>query len=167
MIRTIGDFAEIWRFEAEGTARLLGALTDASLSRAVNGEERTLGRLAWHIVGSPREMLERTGLEVFGPGPLEPPPSTARAIAEAYAKAQASALEQVQGRWTDETLLVEDDMYGEKWPRGKTLLVLVTHQTHHRGQMTVLMRQAALPVHGVYGPAREEWAQIGLAPPLV
>jgi uncharacterized damage-inducible protein DinB len=35
------------------------------------------------------------------------------------------------------------------------------HQAHHRGQMTVLMRQAGLTVPGVYGPAREERAQWG------
>ena len=31
--------------------------------------------------------------------------------------------------------------------------------------MTVLMRQAGLKVPGVYGPAREEWAEFGMQPP--
>ena len=53
-------------------------------------------------------------------------------------------------------------MYGEQWPRGTTLLALILHQTHHRAQMTVLMRQAGLAVPGLYGPAREEWAAMGL-----
>jgi len=61
-------------------------------------------------------------------------------------------------------LLDELDMYGEKWARGHTLMVLCTHQTHHRGQMTVLMRQAGLKVPGVCGPSKEEWAQFGLPP---
>lgn len=43
-------------------------------------------------------------------------------------------------------------MYGEIWARGLTLFYLITHQAHHRGQMTVLMRQAGLPVPGIYGP---------------
>jgi len=38
------------------------------------------------------------------------------------------------------------------------------HQTHHRAQMTVLMRQAGLKVPGVYGPSREEWSQMGMPP---
>jgi uncharacterized damage-inducible protein DinB len=58
-------------------------------------------------------------------------------------------------------------MYGEKWKRGVTLTVLVTHQAHHRGQMTVLMRQAGLRVTGVYGPAREEWAGMGMSAPEI
>ena len=47
------------------------------------------------------------------------------------------------GHWTDDTLRTKDDMYGEQWARGYTLTSLILHQVHHRGQMTVLMRQAA------------------------
>ena len=50
---------------------------------------------------------------------------------------------------------------------GLTLQVLVVHQAHHRGQMTVLMRQAGLEVPGVYGPSRQEWAAYGMQPPAV
>jgi uncharacterized damage-inducible protein DinB len=56
-------------------------------------------------------------------------------------------------------------MYGEAWTRGRTLAALVAHQTHHRAQMTVLMRQAGLEVPGVYGPARQEWTAYGMQPP--
>ena len=41
-------------------------------------------------------------------------------------------------------------------------MTLINHQNHHRGQMTVLMRQAGLTVPGVYGPAKEEWATAGM-----
>jgi uncharacterized damage-inducible protein DinB len=53
-------------------------------------------------------------------------------------------------------------MYGEKWTRAMALRALIQHEVHHRGQMTVLMRQAGLTVPGVYGPAREEWAAYGM-----
>ena len=76
-------------------------------------------------------------------------------------------LEQVKANWTDQTLTVVDDMYGEKWPRGLTVRVLLDHQTHHRGQMTVLMRQAGLKVPGIYGPSKEEWSAYGAAAPEV
>ena len=55
-------------------------------------------------------------------------------------------------------------MYGMNWTRGYALLAMTKHRAHHRGQMTVLMRQAELPVVGIYGPAREEWAAKGLPP---
>ncbi len=55
-------------------------------------------------------------------------------------------------------------MYGEQWPRGLALAMLISHETHHRGQMTVLMRQAGVPVPGVSGPSREEWEAMGMPP---
>ena len=42
------------------------------------------------------------------------------------------------------------------------LSALIRHEAHHRGQMTVLMRQAGLTVPGVYGPSREEWVAYGM-----
>jgi hypothetical protein len=47
---------------------------------------------------------------------------------------------------------------------GSLLLFLLQHQSHHRGQMTVLMRQAGLSVPGIYGPSKEEWARFGMEP---
>ena len=44
---------------------------------------------------------------------------------------------------------------------GLVVFYLIAHQGHHRGQMTVLMRQAGLVVPGIYGPSREEWAAFG------
>ena len=69
--------------------------------------------------------------------------------------------------WTDADLDKVDDMFGERWTRRFTLLVLINHQIHHRGQMTVLMRQAGLRVPGMYGPAKEDWAQWSMEPPVV
>jgi uncharacterized damage-inducible protein DinB len=56
-------------------------------------------------------------------------------------------------------------MYGQTWKKRDVLASLILHQAHHRGQMTVLMRQAGLAVPGIYGPAREEWAAMGMAAP--
>ena len=58
--------------------------------------------------------------------------------------------------------MLNDDlnMYGQVWKRTSVLSSLIAHQAHHRGQMTVLMRQAGLKVPGVYGPSKEEWAEL-------
>jgi uncharacterized damage-inducible protein DinB len=166
MFRRVEDFQKAWRQERESTLKVLGVLTDASLTQAVAENDRTLGRLAWHLATTPGEMMERTGLKVAGPSPEAAPPATARAIVAAYETASQAVLDGV-AQWSDATLELEDEMYGERWARGLTLRALVTHQAHHRGQMTVLMRQAGLRVPGVYGPAREEWAAFGMQPPLV
>jgi uncharacterized damage-inducible protein DinB len=145
----------------------MDALTDASLAQPVHEGGRTLGRLAWHIAQSIPEMMGKTGLQITGLGEHDPVPASAAAIAQAYRDASASLVEQLRATWTDATLLQRDEMYGETWARGLTLSILVSHQTHHRGQMTVLMRQAGLPVAGVYGPSKDEWSQMGMEPPPV
>jgi uncharacterized damage-inducible protein DinB len=167
MFRALADFQKSWEYEAQCTAKLLRALTDASLLQAVTPHDRTLGRIAWHVVTSVPEMMERTGLRLSGPGKDASMPASAAAIAPAYEAVAASLAEQLREQWTDDTLSVKDEMYGEAWKRGFTLAVLIRHQSHHRGQMTVLMRQAGLRVPGVYGPAREEWSEFGMPPPAV
>jgi len=167
MFRRIADFQETWVQERENTLKILRALTDASLTQAVTKIDRTLGRMAWHVATSIGEMASRTGLAIGGPRHDMPVPSSAAEIVAGYETAARSLADEVASQWTDATLEVQDDMYGEKWPRGLTLHALVVHQTHHRAQMTVLMRQAGLMVPGVYGPAREEWSAYGMPAPAV
>jgi uncharacterized damage-inducible protein DinB len=167
MFRNLEDFQKSWEYETECTLKLLRALTDPSLQQAVTPHDRTLGRIAWHVVTTVPEMMGRAGLKLSGPTHDAPMPTEARAFAPAYETVAKSLAEQLREQWTDATLTQKDDMYGERWKRGFTLAVLIRHQAHHRGQMTVLMRQAHLKVPGVYGPAREEWGEFGMQPPAV
>ena len=162
---TVKSFLDSWKYESAATAKMLRALTDASLGQRVAPEDRTLGQIGWHLAATIPEMMNRVGLTL--PGIEGPPPAKAAAIAEAYERAAAGLAAAVAGTWTDATLAVEDDMYGERWTRGFTAACLVLHQAHHRGQMTVLMRQAGLGVPGVYGPSREEWAALGAPAPEI
>jgi uncharacterized damage-inducible protein DinB len=162
MIRTVADFDAMWKNESQLTAGVLAALTDASLARRVTPNDRTLGDMAWHIVASIQEMMGLTGLAIESVDVDAPCPVSAEAIRDAYVRVARSLLEEVRRAWTDGMLSVEDDMYGERWPRGATLLALVVHQTHHRGAMTVLMRQAGLVVPSIYGPNREQSEAMGL-----
>ena len=157
MFTKLSHFEHAWQFESEGTLKLLRALTDASLAQAIAPQGRTLGRLAWHVTTTLPEMMGRTGLKLAGPGEHDPLPATAA----------ASLVPAIRASWSDETLQQTDEMYGDTWKRGLTLTILISHQTHHRGQMTVLMRQAGLTVPGIYGPAREEWAGMGMPAPEV
>ena len=73
-----------------------------------------------------------------------------------------NAYEQVMAAYTNQAATLTDAMLVEEVPafggqmlRGKLLRLLVDHQTHHRGQMTVLLRQAGLVVPPVMGPTQE------------
>lgn len=143
----------------------MGALTDASLSRAASKDDWSLGKIAWHIATSIPHMLELTSLPVKSTTAGDPMPPAAAELAAAYKRAADDAARAVRDNWTDDTLATEDNMFGMMWPRGMTLQVLIRHQIHHRAQMTVLMRLAGLRVPGIYGPAREEWAERGMPAP--
>lgn len=162
MFRLIQDFAEEWQVERSSTIRVLQALTDESLSQPVVPGGRTLGFLAWHLAQTCREMMAHTGLDVEGPELGSAPPARASEILSAYQVASASVLQQVSAAWSDDMLDDDVSAYGQTFKRGFMLEMLIRHEAHHRGQMTVLMRQAGLPVPGAYGPSREEWARMGM-----
>ena len=163
MFRKVDDFLRTWDYETEATLKTFRALTEASLSEPVAPGGRTLGAIGWHCVVTIPEMMKRAGIPVTGPAPDAPQPALAEMVREyeACARVLAASLPQ---RWTDAMLAETIPMYGEEWPRGAVLSALVLHQTHHRAQMTVLMRQAGLKVPGIYGPAREEWAAMNMPP---
>lgn len=167
MYTTINDFAAQWKDHSDGTRKILNALTDESLSKEVASGHRDLARMAWHIVTTIPEMAERTGLKIDGPKADAPLPKTVEEIKKGYDAVANSLLEQVKKNWTDETMQIEDHMYGQQWKRGLSLLVVIQHEIHHRGQMTVLMRQAGLKVPGVFGPSKEEWVNYGAAAPEI
>ena len=162
MYVTIDQFLQDWKKESEATHRILSCLSDASLPQRVGPEGRTLGFLAWHIVLTLGEMGGKAGLAVEAPAEDSPDPSRAVEIVSAYKAASDSLARHVREEWRDDMLGGEISMYGSNWRRGDVLGSLVHHQIHHRGQMTVLMRQAGLVVPGIYGPAREEWAKMGM-----
>lgn len=167
MLTKIDHFKEKWASESESTGKIFSALTDASLNQKVADDHRTLGRVAWHIIQSIPEMANRTGLAVKGPAESDPVPASASEIKKAYDSAASGLLSEVTSKWNDATLQMTDEMYGMTWKRGVTLRILIDHEIHHRGQMTVLMRQAGLKVPGVYGPSLEEWDQYGMKAPKV
>lgn len=167
MFRKIDDLISSWEQESGLTNKLFDALTDESLRQTVVAGHRTLGRIAWHLVTTVSEMMEKTGIRISAVSADAPVPAKAAEIRQAYAAVADELLQKLKTEWTDQTLTVTDEMYGHQWPRGQSARILIDHQTHHRGQMTVLMRQAGLAVPGVYGPSKEEWTGYGAPPPEI
>ncbi|MBE0551690.1 MAG: hypothetical protein IH619_04845 [Ignavibacterium sp.] len=162
MYRKLEDFINDWTIESESTIKIFNNLTDESLTKKVDEKIRTAGRLAWHITTSIGEMAHRTGLTFKTVDSNSSIPATAKEIVDVYKEASSNLLDAIKSNWNDETLLIEDDMYGENWKRGTTLGVIISHQIHHRAQLTIVMRLNGLKVPGVYGPAKEEWTSYGM-----
>ena len=173
MFRRVDDFKTIWQQEAEKTLAVLAAIPDAAAHQAVDTHHRDLRRLAWHLVETVLELPQNLGLRVKGPVGLgsggfisTPPPPTMAEVAATYQTVSDSLLDHI-GSWSNTELGRNFTLYGETWTGAFALYVLVSHQTHHRAQMTVLMRQAGLHVPSIYGPTKEGWAEFGLEAPKV
>jgi uncharacterized damage-inducible protein DinB len=163
MFLKIEDFTAEWTSELRLTGQVMQALTDDALSQAVRQDRRTLGQIAWHLVSSIHYMTY-CGLEFEGLADGEQCPDSAAVIADSYSNIGRSMLKAVQTQWSDETLQASQAIMGVEWKNGATLRFVLMHQAHHRGQMTVLMRQAGLRLPEVYGPTYEDWVDKGMEP---
>lgn len=165
MFQTVNGFLTLWIFEADTTQKILNQLTDESLSQEVTPQNWTLGRIAWHIVTAIGVIASQTGLSIDAPTKDDPVPTSAKFIADSYQQASSTLVQAVKNQWTDKSLGAVREFFGQRMSNSELLFFIIQHQIHHRGQMTVLMRQAGLTIPGVYGPAKEEWAKIGMDAP--
>jgi uncharacterized damage-inducible protein DinB len=167
MYTAISEFIAEWGQESSSTQKILDALTDESLKQMVSPEDRSLGAIAWHIVTSTPGMLTEFGISVELVQNGSTLPTTAKEIAETFRKVTADTTNAIKQQWTDQSLTEMQNVFGMTMPKAVTLSLLIKHIIHHRGQLTVLMRQAGLKVPGVYGPSREEWSQMGMNAPTI
>lgn len=165
MFHKISDFIEVWQDEGKSTERLFQLIPDSVLHEAPVKGSRSLGRLVWHIIETPKEMLERTGLKVDGPEWGKMPPASMKEVIDLHNQVVEATAKAIKENWTDELLEEVDDMYGMAWKRGHTLMTLLGHLIHHRGQLSIYMRLLDLQVTGMYGPAKEEWEKFGMPLP--
>ncbi|GAB2568943.1 DinB family protein [Gracilibacillus alcaliphilus] len=154
MYRTVQDFINDWEHAAKGTEEVLQAVTDEKSGQAIVEGHSTLRWLSFHLATSPAFFAGLAGLDVKAT--LASEPNHVEDSVKAYQEIVADVKQAAENNLSDEALLEEVDGNGGKTPRGAILRILIDHQTHHRGQMTVLLRQAGLPVPGIMGPTKEQ-----------
>lgn len=162
MYRKIDDFLKDWKNEEEFTLKIFSLISAEAKAAQVHEHVRTLDRLAWHLTQTITEMGKRAGLLAEDLLEHQAIPETMNEIAEIYKTNSELLCRALRLKWTDSSLEDLVPMYGDEWMKGKILQILLLHQTHHRGQMTVIMRILGLPVPGLYGPSKEEWIAMGL-----
>ncbi|MFJ5624591.1 DinB family protein [Peribacillus loiseleuriae] len=167
MYVTISDFIKEWNREAMLTQNVLNGLTDESLKQQVYPEGRTLGRIAWHLTASIPDYLAHFELNIDGVENKESVPALAQEITETFKEVSSHAAQIIEQQWTDKSLEQIQEAFGRQESNAQILMGLIKHIVHHRGQITVLMRQAGLKPFGVYGPPKEDWIHLGVEnPPL-
>ena len=165
MYVTISDFVKEWNKEAALTQNVLDGLTDDSLKQQVYPEGRNIGRIAWHLTTNIPEYLAEFGLKIVGVKNAENVPTSAKEIAETFKMVSINAAKGIEEQWTDESLKQIQNAFGRQETNASIIMGLIKHIVHHRGQITILMRQAGLKPFGVYGPPKEDWIHLGVENP--
>ncbi len=164
MYRKIEDFVKDWKSEELFTIKIFSKITDEIKSVKATENTRSLERLAWHITQTLTEMPFRAGIIDADILDNKPIPGSFTEIIDNYKKHSSELIESLQEKWAERELTDKIEVYGQQWERRKILSVLVKHQAHHRGQMTILMRLQNIEVPGIYGPSKEEWSKFGMKP---
>ena len=121
MYYKISDFIEDWKYESGSTLKVLSNLTDESLTKKINDEIRTPGRLAWHIVTSVVEMTHRTELTFESVDENTPTPSSVKEIVDEYRRASENMIKEITEKWNDETLKQRQLFAKQETRRSKNL----------------------------------------------
>ena len=164
MFRKLEDFYRVWAYESEGTLKMFNAIPADHFKNTGSENIRSIARLAWHISESIAEMFHHAGLPVKGIADASKESNDIEKLKAEYKLSSDSLVEELKRHWTDDMLEDKVNMYGQEWDKGLVLSVIIRHQTHQRGQLSILIREEGLAVPGMYGPAKEEWVAMGLNP---
>ena len=149
--------------ETQTTRRVLERVPDHQLGWRPHEKARTLGELALHVAMVPGGVAEL----VASPSPAQAPrftdpsPKSAAELIPALDQSIAKA-KRMLGGMDDATLVgTWRLMQGERElfaiPRIAMLRsVMLNHWYHHRGQLTVYLRELGVPIPSIYGPSADE-----------
>jgi uncharacterized damage-inducible protein DinB len=149
--------------EAQTTRRVLECVPADQMAWRPHPKARTLGELAMHIAVVPGAVAEL----IASPSPAQVPQfkdPVAQSAAEllptleqSIAKAKATL-----GGMTDSELMETwRMMQGEREvfavPRvGLLRAIMLNHWYHHRGQLSVYLKELDVPIPSIYGPSADE-----------
>jgi uncharacterized damage-inducible protein DinB len=149
--------------EAQTTRRVLGRVPENQLTWRPHEKARTLGELALHVAIVPGAVAELVASPSPAQAPqfVDPTPKSAWEFLPALDQSIAKA-KNVLGGMNDAALMATWRMMrGDRElfavPRAAVLRsVMLNHWYHHRGQLTVYLRQLGVPIPSIYGPSADE-----------
>jgi uncharacterized damage-inducible protein DinB len=149
--------------EAQTTRRVLERVPDNQLTWRPHEKARTLGELALHVAMVPGGVAELIASRSPAQAPdfTDPSPKNASELIPALEQSIAKA-KKVLGGMDDAALTATWRlMQGERElfavPRMVLLRsIMLNHWYHHRGQLTVYLRELDVPIPSIYGPSADE-----------
>jgi uncharacterized damage-inducible protein DinB len=149
--------------EAHATKRVFERIPDDKLSWRPHQKSRSIGQLALHIAQVPLGVSSMAVPDASEPPSMDsdPEPKSKKELLKTFEDCLSRAKEILSG--------MSDEKMMSPWSakvNGKTVFttprmaflrsILLNHNYHHRGQLTVYLRLLDIPVPSVYGPSADE-----------
>ena len=148
--------------EAQTTRRVLERVPDDRLGWRPHKKARTLGELALHVAATPGAVATIAAQsEVQPPSFIDPSPQSAAELIPALDDSIATA-RRLLAPMDDAALhatwrVVRDGREIIAMPRIALLRsIMLNHWYHHRGQLSVYLRQLDVAIPSIYGPSADE-----------
>jgi uncharacterized damage-inducible protein DinB len=149
--------------EAQTTRRVLERVPADKLAWRPHQKARTLGELALHVAMVPGAVAELAASPSPAQVPqfIDPSPASAAELIPALDESIAKA-KRVLGAMDDAAMTAQWRlMRGERElfavPRAALLRsIMLNHWYHHRGQLTVYLKELGAPIPSIYGPSADE-----------
>jgi uncharacterized damage-inducible protein DinB len=159
---TVEELIQELEQETHATRRVLERIPEDYLDWRPHPKSQSLGQLAMHVATIPGALAE-VSMRPFDVGTSIPRPSAESVdqLLETLSRSVAQAIEILRSMG-DRGLAAQWQMLdGERelWalPRGAFLrTTMLNHWYHHRGQLTVYLRQLGVPLPAVYGDSADE-----------
>jgi uncharacterized damage-inducible protein DinB len=150
--------------EAKATRRLLEVVPEDKLGWKPHDKSMTLARLAGHVAenaGWAETMMASEVLDFATMDHVPFEPKTKAELLATFDEALASCGKALQGKSDEELAVVWTMRNGETvlgaMPRHVAIRTWVlSHNVHHRGQLTVYLRLLDVPLPGIYGPSADD-----------
>ena len=148
--------------EAQTTRRVLERVPEEHLGWKPHPKSMSLGQLALHVATVPGGVAE---ISVQSPSEVpqftQPSATSAAELVPALNESVAKA-KQLLGGMDDAAMaatwrLMKGDREVMAIPRAALLRsIMLNHWYHHRGQLSVYLRELGVPVPSIYGPSADE-----------
>ena len=148
--------------EAQTTRRVLERVPQAHLAWKPHEKSMSLGQLALHIAtvpGNVAQMIAQPSMQrpAFGHPAATQASELLPALENSLKQARAALGAMDDTAITATWKVLDGDREIMAMPRIAALrAIMLNHWYHHRGQMSVYLRQLNVPVPSIYGPSADE-----------
>jgi uncharacterized damage-inducible protein DinB len=148
--------------EAQTTKRVLDRIPEDKLTWKPHPKAFSLGQLALHIASSPGSVAAAAVPDsVEAPNFSQPEAKSRQEVLDTFSKSLESAKDALKkmddARLMSMWSLTKNGKVVMSIPRiGFIRSILMNHNYHHRGQLSVYLRILNVPVPSIYGPSADE-----------